>query len=130
MAKKRRRHVESGEIARRGGRRVILPGEARAGATELAVPAGLADTVVVGVCHACGARFGPGQEEEWQRHLRPCYMRHEGEIRGARQASRSQLEIFSEEAWDPELAAYFRKVGDRMLREGRLEMRPHERADG
>lgn len=130
MTKRKRRHVESGELHRRGERRVLLPNETAPGAAQLVVPHQYVDTVIVGVCHACGARFGPGQEEEWQRHMRPCYLQHEGEVRAEREERKKRLAIFQEESWDPELARHFRKVGDRMLREGRLTMHPNERANG
>jgi hypothetical protein len=32
------------------------------------------------------------------------------------------------EEWDPEVAAHLRKVGERMVAEGRLEVKPSERA--
>jgi hypothetical protein len=122
-----------GEARGRGG--LVLPGgqPARSGTAQLYVPRGYEDEgreppVLVGTCTTCDRIFYRGEEEEWQRHVGWCARQHLPEILDERQARKSRLEIFQEESWDPELAAYFKRVGDRMLREGRLTMRRNERS--
>jgi hypothetical protein len=116
-----------------GGRlvsRLILPGDRpRPRAPEIFVPTGYenAPRRVIGVCHICGERFEEaGQEAEWQKHLGLCAKAHMAEIQEMVEERRKS--VFHEDAWDPELASHMREVGERMIEEGRLEVRPNERA--
>lgn len=134
-------------MSRRRGGRLLVPGEARArgglvlpgpqrprGSQVLYVPGQYADgrepPVLVGTCSTCDRVFYRGEEDEWQRHVGWCARQHLGEILEHREERKRRLAIFQEERWDPERAAHFEKVGKRMLEEGRLQMKPHERADG
>lgn len=125
---RRRRVLVGGESRGRGG--LILPGEAaRQGVPELFVPKGYetGPVVLVGKCHLCDATFYRGQEQAWQEHVGECARSQLDEIRHQREQER-KTSIFNEDNWDPELAAHMKKVGERMLREGRLVMKPNERA--
>lgn len=110
--------------------RLILPGDSpRPTAPTLFVPRGYEDAPqrIVGVCHICGERFEEaGSEQEWQRHVGACARAHMAEIHA--ESERRRASVFSEESWDPEVAEHLRKVGERMVKEGRMEMRPNERA--
>lgn len=109
--------------------RIILPNEAPAGKRALFVPRGYeaGPVVLEGVCHTCRERFGKGQEQAWQEHVGRCAREHIGEIMGARAEQKKRMAVFDEETWDPEWAAHQRKVGQRMIREGRLVPKPNER---
>ena len=117
--------------------RLILPGDSpRPGGLTILVPRGyeqpdgpeptMVCRVPTGDGEVCGKAFYPGEERKWQRHVGECAARHRDKIET--QSPRTRLPIFSDEAWDPEISAHMRKVGDRMIREGRLEVRPNERA--
>jgi hypothetical protein len=108
---------------------VILPGASKPrGALQIIVPRSVTDEAneLVGHClvPGCGARFYKGQEIQWQRHVGECARRNIDRIRAAT-APRGPSILH--EDFDPEATAYLRDVGRRMLREGRLEMRPNER---
>jgi hypothetical protein len=112
-------------------RRLILPGDTKPG-LQILVPRGyeddgtLPDQTPVGLCLICEAKFYRGQEDEWQRHVGACARAHRAEIEEALEKRRKS--IFNEDNWDPEIAAHMREVGERMKREGRLEVLPSERA--
>jgi len=101
-------------------------GEFKPGARTLMVPRGYEDqdVVLVGHCTTCEAKFYRGQEDDWQRHVGRCAREHLGEIMAAREEHKKRMAIFQEESWDPEWAAHQRKVGKRMLAEGRLVAKP------
>jgi hypothetical protein len=126
----KRRIRPSGSARSEGG--IILPnGVVPPRAAQLLVPRGYEDPeppVMVGVCTTCEARFYRGQEEDWQRHVGPCARAHLGEIMDARAAKKKRLAALQPESWDPEIRAHMDKVGERMKREGRLVVRPNERA--
>lgn len=128
MTQKRRgsRILVPGEARNRGG--LILPGGPPTRAPHLLVPRGYEseDVVLVGKCHVCDATFHRGEEDEWQRHVGKCAREHIDEIR--EHSLRRRMPIFDEDTWDPEIAAHMRDVGRRMLEEGRLEVKPSERA--
>jgi hypothetical protein len=46
----------------------------------------------------------------------------------ARAAKKKRLAVLQPESWDVEVEEHLRKVGERMKREGRLTVRPNERA--
>jgi hypothetical protein len=75
-------------------------------------------------CHMCGEEL-PNQREH-ERHVGPCARAKMGEIHAALEVRRRS--IFDNRNWDPEIAEHMRKVGERMKAEGRMELRPDERA--
>lgn len=113
-------------------RRLILPGEPRRGPLQILVPRGH-ETKPIAVCRVpvgggrtCGTEFWPGQEAAFERHVRACVRKHEAEIHA--ESPRTRMPIFRPEAWDPELTAHMKRVGDRMLEEGRMTVKKNERA--
>lgn len=109
---------------------IVLPRGVNPGLT-IHVPKGYErrDEVKIGVCRVCGARFFKGQEERWQRHVGKCARANIDELR-ANSLRERHGGIFNEDNWDPEVASHLKNVGRQMLKEGRLEMLPHERAGG
>jgi hypothetical protein len=82
------------------------------------------DAEPTGRCYTCGVPFY--SREEGERHMGPCARSRLEEIQAERKSKR--LPFMDEESWDPEVAAHMRKVGERMLAEGRMEVKPSERA--
>lgn len=74
----------------------------------------------------CGRCWYDGEERAYQAHVGKCARSHLQEIDAQRLKTRAP--IFDEESWDPEVAEHLRKVGKRMRAEGRLEVRPNEKA--
>lgn len=74
----------------------------------------------------CGRLFEPGEERAWEKHCGDCAMQHIDEIRAA--SPRTRMPVFDPNAWDVEIDEHMRKLGERMRREGRLEVRKNERA--
>lgn len=112
--------------------RIILPNEAPRGARPLFVPHGYETPAILGYCRVpgCereGAPFVAGQEELWQKHVGWCARRNRGNIEEDIGERREARAIFDPENWDPEWKAHQEKVGKRMLEEGRLVPKPHER---
>lgn len=70
----------------------------------------------------CGAVFAT--EAGLVRHLRSCTAAHEGEIRTGSIRHR----VPALDAWDPEVEQHMRHVGRRMVAEGRMRVKPSERA--
>lgn len=84
---------------------------------------------MVGTCNFCGARFERnGEEVAWQRHTVACARKHIDDIRAMAPSEVKKGSIWDEESWDPEIAEHMQKLGLRMREEGRLEVKPHERA--
>lgn len=113
---------------------LILPGDVqRPGGLTIYVPSGYEKQPTM-VCRVivdangelCGKPFYPGEERSFERHVGDCARRHMDLIRA--QSPRTRLPAFDEEAWDPEVSEHMRRVGRRMLEEGRLEVKPSERA--
>jgi hypothetical protein len=80
---------------------------------------------IVGRCDLCELVFY--DETEARRHFERNARKHAelaNEMRTERLVER--MPVFDE--WDPEVAAHMRKVGERMLAERRLEVKPSERA--
>jgi hypothetical protein len=79
---------------------------------------------LVGRClvPGCGARFYAGEEAAWQKHVGRCARANIDRIKAATE----QPAIM--EDFDPEVSKHMRDVGERMIDEGRLEVRPSERA--
>lgn len=80
----------------------------------------------VGVCSTCDKRFYAGEEQAWQKHVGQCAMDHLPEILEARAEQKRRMAIFNE-SWNPDVDAHLAKVGEKMLREGRLVMHKSER---
>jgi hypothetical protein len=106
------------------GRRLILPGEkSRRSNLQILVPRD--HSTVVGRCDLCELVFY--DEAEARRHFERNARKHAEMANEMRQERlEERMPVFEE--WDPEVAAHLRKVGERMKREGRLEVRPDERA--
>ena len=75
------------------------------------------------VCTLCGETFDTQRAQE--QHVGPCARSQMDEIHKVLEVRKRS--IFDESQWNPDVAAYLREVGDRMVAEGRLEMRPNER---
>lgn len=107
---------------------LILPGDAPTpGGLTILVPRGYetqGGPQPIGECFVCGDAFYDRKAAE--RHFRRCAMENIDELRHRSVANR--LPFFNEDFWDPEIAAHMRRVGERMLREGRLTVKPSERA--
>jgi hypothetical protein len=83
-------------------------------------------TVPVADGEICGRCWYDGEERAYQAHVGRCAREHMDQINRERLAARAPA--FDEETWDPEIAEHMRKVGERMLKEGRLTVNPNERA--
>jgi hypothetical protein len=69
-----------------------------------------------------------GEEQAWQDHTVRCARRHIDEIRAMAPSEKHKGTVFDPETWDPEIDEHMRKVGQRMIAEGRLTVRKSERA--
>jgi hypothetical protein len=123
-------------------RKLILPGDtARTGGLTIHVPSGYEDERDAAqqpgalVCHVivdhdkrlmCGKIFGPEERGKFEKHTGDCARKHLDEIRKAGIAHR--VAIMDPATWDPEVEAHMNELGKRMLREGRLTVKPNERA--
>lgn len=81
-----------------------------------------------GHCNVCGEDLF-GTVGDMQKHMAACARAHLDEIRAAAPSATRKGGPFDPELWDPEAEAHLRKVGERMLKEGRLEMLPNERVE-
>jgi hypothetical protein len=79
------------------------------------------------VCSTCDEVFEPGQERAFQKHVYKCAIDNLPAILEAREEQKRRMRIFQPAAWNPDVDAHLAKVGERMLREGRLVMRKSER---
>lgn len=70
-------------------------------------------------CRVCG-----GQHDE--AGVGRCARNHMDELRSMRLKER--MPVLDDDQWDSEIAAHMKKVGERMLKEGRLTVKPNERA--
>jgi len=115
-------------------KRLIVPGVPRQTAGGLILPGDPAPAPRIGMCTVpgCdrdGTPFYAGQEQEWQRHVGWCSKRNRDKILEVIQEHKDRLPIFRDDTlWDPEVKEHMRKVGARMLDEGRLTVKPSERA--
>ena len=80
----------------------------------------------MGRCLTCDARFYSGQELQWQTHVGRCARQHMDEIQQMRPSVRNKGTMW--EPQDPDIEKHFRKVGERMQKEGRKVVLPNERA--
>ena len=76
-------------------------------------------------CHLCLRTWPKRQRREWEQHFAQCVSDHRDEIARLSDAQRLGGVL---DPMDPEIAEHMRKVGERMIREGRLEVKPNERA--
>jgi hypothetical protein len=90
----------------------------------LILPVSVLERRIVGECYICGDPVYAGDEA----HIGNCAREMLPEIMKAREARRADLAIFDEASWDPEVSEHMRRVGRRMLAEGRLVVKPSERA--
>ena len=81
-------------------------------------------------CTLCGARFTKSQAQLYEHHVGDCARKNIDEIRANAPSVRRAGTPFDPNNWDPEVEQHMLGVGRRMLREGRLEVKPHERAGG
>lgn len=81
--------------------------------------------VPVSATETCGEVFYEGERKQWERHMVRCARKHADEIEAA---SHHRQTDPMRNPWDPELAEHMKRVGDRMLREGRLIVKKNERA--
>jgi hypothetical protein len=72
----------------------------------------------------CGREFYEDERLAFQHHVGACAREHMEHIQAQRLTAR--LPAFA--PWDEEVEAHMRVVGERMRREGRLTVRPNERA--
>lgn len=80
-----------------------------------------------GYCSICDCDLW-GTVGDLQKHMAACAREHIDEIRAQAPSVRHKGGPFDPETWDPEVDAHMKKVGERMLKEGRLETLPSERA--
>lgn len=79
------------------------------------------------LCRVCGSEFT--RQTAWEYHVGRCARHNLDELQEERQRFLARANALgTAEHPDPELEEHMRKVGDRMLREGRLTVEPHERA--
>jgi hypothetical protein len=116
---------------------LLIPGSARG--LTIHVPRGYEDDrlenkpVPVGVCRVavgdgqvCGKLFYAGEESAFERHVGRCAREHIAEI--VQGSPRSRIPVLDPKTWDPEVEDHMRAVGRRMLEEGRMTVKPSERA--
>lgn len=93
-----------------------------------------APPAIFGHCWVCLAVLGKetifhaGEEQAWERHVGECARKHLDEIRALAPSHVDAGGPFDPNNWDPEVDEHMRGVGRRMLKEGRWEVKPHERA--
>ncbi len=128
---RRRKIIVPGATRASGG--IVLPGGVQPGARTLHVPREYADgeeNPLVGKClvPGCGQVFHRGQEDLWQKHVGWCARRNRDALEESIAEIRERRGVLDPDAWDPEIHEHMQKVGRRMRREGRLTVKPNERA--
>jgi hypothetical protein len=81
--------------------------------------------VPTGPEEVCGAVFFEEEQRKFAQHVKECARKHEREI--AEASPRVQQPLWHTDD-DPEVAAHMKRVGERMLEEGRLVTKPNEKA--
>lgn len=79
----------------------------------------------IGVCNICGYE---APYRDAQAHMVRCARQYMDAIRAASPSQKWKGEAFDPETWDPEVEEHLKRVGQRMLREGRMTVKPNERA--
>lgn len=117
-----------GDVPARGGLTIHVPRGYETPAERMEDEGGHICRVVVDAAseEICGTVFAADRERDYLRHLRKCVSDHRDEIRAA--SPRTRMPILDPNQWDVEIDAHMREVGQRMIREGRLEVKPSERA--
>lgn len=108
-------------------RGVILGGGDKPKANlEILVPRGYEDAPPerIGRCLVCGQRFYRGEEANYIRHAGPCARKNIDKLQ--EQRAQEKASIFA--PWDPEVNEHLLGVGRTMRAEGRMTMKPSERA--
>jgi hypothetical protein len=83
------------------------------------------DREVIGKCYACGLEFYEGEEKTAPLHMGKCARANLDKLK----ARDDRLPLFRPESNpDPEVEAHLLEVGKRMVREGRMVVKPNERA--
>jgi len=82
-----------------------------------------------GHCNVCGEDLY-GTVGDMQKHMGACARANLDAIRAAAPSQKNKGGPFDPDLWDREVEEHLAKVGKRMLKEGRLEMHDHERANG
>lgn len=80
--------------------------------------------VVTAPGEICGMTFT--RPDVWQRHVGRCARAHMDEIRA--ESIKARMPVLDDASWDPEIAEHMQTVGKRMREEGRLEVKPNEKA--
>jgi hypothetical protein len=86
------------------------------------VPRQYAERPLACTVPGCEVRFYADQKDAWQRHVGNCARANMDRIKAA-----TKLPAFMED-YDPEISQHMRGVGERMIEEGRLEIKANERA--
>lgn len=82
-----------------------------------------------GHCNICDEDLY-GTVGDMQKHMASCARANIDTIRAAAPSAKNKGGPFDPDNWDPEVEEHLKKVGERMLKEGRLEMHDNERANG
>lgn len=80
-----------------------------------------------GHCNVCGEDLY-GTVGDAQKHMGACARANIDAIRAAAPSQKRKGGPFDPDLWDPEVEEHLRKVGKRMLAEGRMEVLPSEKA--
>lgn len=94
------------------------------------------DREIIGRCRVavnsegtiCGALFFEGQQSAYERHVGECARRHMDVIKAISPQEQRRGGPFDPESWDPEVDQHMLAIGRRMLAEGRMTVKPGERA--
>lgn len=105
---------------------ILMPGEREGRSPMLYVPKGYeqGEVAPIGGCYVCGTPFFPGDDHV--AHFKRCVKENEADLR--EQSIKKRMPMFDGDTWDPEIESHMKKVGERMLAEGRWEVKPNERA--
>lgn len=82
-----------------------------------------------GYCSICDQDLW-GTVGDLQAHMSACARANLDEIRAQAPSNKNKGGPFDPDLWDPEVEEHLKKVGERMLAEGRMEMHDNERANG
>lgn len=105
--------------------RGVILGEKKPDGLTILVPRGNEDPLsLLCLVPGCGKAFARGEKEAWQRHCASCAKANLDKIH----AAMDRRPALMREDFDPEVSKHMRQVGARMIEEGRLEVKPSERA--
>lgn len=83
------------------------------------------EAIPVYKCNVCGWHFTSDEQKQWQSHVGDCARKNMDKIL----AKRPKGAIFGPDDVDKEAEAHLKKVGERMLKEGRWELKPEEKVE-